>query len=128
MRTLNLGILAHVDAGKTSLTERLLYAAGVIDEIGSVDDGSTQTDTIKKPMSVAVLFGLPNPQSNRVASMTGNEDVIFYPGWTPYLVPVLTDEFSIRATVLIDLRVSRRPSVPPAPARPGWPTRCCPPP
>src|SRR4028118_566093 len=46
MRTLNLGILAHVDAGKTSLTERLLYAAGVIDQIGSVDDGSTQTDTL----------------------------------------------------------------------------------
>jgi ribosomal protection tetracycline resistance protein len=44
--TLNLGILAHVDAGKTSLTERLLFAAGVIDEIGSVDDGSTQTDTL----------------------------------------------------------------------------------
>ena len=43
---LNLGILAHVDVGKTSLTERLLYAAGVIDEIGSVDDGSTQTDTL----------------------------------------------------------------------------------
>ncbi len=43
---LNLGILAHVDAGKTSLTERLLYAAGVIDEIGSVDDGSTRTDTL----------------------------------------------------------------------------------
>ncbi len=46
MRTLNLGILAHVDAGKTSLTERLLYAAGVIDEIGSVDDGSTATDSL----------------------------------------------------------------------------------
>src|SRR5213592_2634706 len=46
MRILNLGILAHVDAGKTSLTERLLYAAGVIDEIGSVDDGSTQTDSL----------------------------------------------------------------------------------
>jgi ribosomal protection tetracycline resistance protein len=43
-RTLNLGIVAHVDAGKTTLTERLLYAAGVIDEIGSVDDGTTQTD------------------------------------------------------------------------------------
>src|SRR5579859_1808858 len=43
---LNLGILAHVDAGKTSLTERLLYAAGVIDEIGSVDAGTTQTDTL----------------------------------------------------------------------------------
>jgi ribosomal protection tetracycline resistance protein len=47
VRTLNLGILAHVDAGKTSLTERLLYAAGVIDEIGSVDDGSTQTDSLE---------------------------------------------------------------------------------
>ncbi|HZD98769.1 MAG TPA: translation factor GTPase family protein, partial [Micromonosporaceae bacterium] len=46
MRTLNLGILAHVDAGKTSLTERLLYSAGVIDEIGNVDDGNTQTDTM----------------------------------------------------------------------------------
>jgi ribosomal protection tetracycline resistance protein len=46
MQTLNLGILAHVDAGKTSLTERLLYAAGVIDKIGSVDDGSTQTDSL----------------------------------------------------------------------------------
>ena len=46
MRTLNLGILAHVDAGKTTLTERLLHAAGVIDEIGSVDDGSTQTDSL----------------------------------------------------------------------------------
>jgi len=46
MSTLNLGILAHVDAGKTTLTERLLHAAGVIDEIGRVDDGSTQTDTL----------------------------------------------------------------------------------
>ncbi len=45
-KTLNLGILAHVDAGKTTLTERLLYAAGVIDKIGSVDAGTTQTDSL----------------------------------------------------------------------------------
>ncbi|MBX7548570.1 TetM/TetW/TetO/TetS family tetracycline resistance ribosomal protection protein [Streptomyces sp. tea 10] len=46
MHLLNLGILAHVDAGKTSLTERLLHTAGVIEEIGSVDDGNTRTDTL----------------------------------------------------------------------------------
>jgi ribosomal protection tetracycline resistance protein len=47
VRSLNLGILAHVDAGKTSLTERLLHTAGVIDRIGSVDDGTTQTDSME---------------------------------------------------------------------------------
>jgi ribosomal protection tetracycline resistance protein len=45
-RTLSLGILAHADAGKTTLTERLLYAAGAIGEIGSVDAGTTQTDSL----------------------------------------------------------------------------------
>src|SRR5512132_3047118 len=46
MQTLNLGILAHVDAGKTTLTERLLHAAGIIDDIGSVDKGTTRTDSL----------------------------------------------------------------------------------
>src|SRR5258705_626888 len=43
---LNLGILAHVDAGKTSLTERLLYAAGAIEAVGRVDDGNTVTHSL----------------------------------------------------------------------------------
>jgi len=45
MRTLTLGILAHVDASKATLTRRLLAAAGVIDRIGSVDDRGSQTDS-----------------------------------------------------------------------------------
>ena len=47
MRTLNLGILAHVDAGKTTLSERLLHTAGAIDHLGSVDAGTTQTDSLE---------------------------------------------------------------------------------
>ena len=45
-KELNLGILAHVDAGKTTLTERLLYEADAIDALGSVDAGTTQTDSL----------------------------------------------------------------------------------
>ncbi|MEV5643245.1 tetracycline resistance ribosomal protection protein Otr(A) [Streptomyces flaveolus] len=44
MHTLNIGILAHVDAGKTSLTERLLFDHGAVDRLGSVDAGDTRTD------------------------------------------------------------------------------------
>src|SRR4051794_41987218 len=47
MRTLNLGILAHVDAGKTTLSERLLFTAGAIESVGSVDAGTTQTDSLE---------------------------------------------------------------------------------
>ncbi|GCE28919.1 tetracycline resistance protein [Dictyobacter alpinus] len=47
MRTVNIGIVAHVDAGKTSLTERILYETHVINEIGKVDQGNTQTDSME---------------------------------------------------------------------------------
>ncbi|MER7458878.1 translation factor GTPase family protein [Micromonospora sp. NPDC126480] len=47
MALLNLGIVAHVDAGKTSLTERLLYEAGAVSQLGSVDAGTTRTDSME---------------------------------------------------------------------------------
>ncbi len=44
---LNLAVLAHVDAGKTTLTEQFLYHSGTIRKAGSVDSGSTQTDRLE---------------------------------------------------------------------------------
>ncbi|MDT3498031.1 GTP-binding protein [Bacillus toyonensis] len=47
MTTINIGIVAHVDAGKTSLTERILFETNVIKEVGRVDSGNTQTDSME---------------------------------------------------------------------------------
>lgn len=47
MKKINIGIVAHVDAGKTTVTENLLYSCGVIKEVGRVDSGNTQTDTME---------------------------------------------------------------------------------
>lgn len=46
-RILNLGIMAHVDAGKTTLTESLLYHSGIVKKRGSVDKGTTITDSME---------------------------------------------------------------------------------
>jgi len=46
--TRNIGIAAHIDAGKTTLTERILFYTGMIHRIGDVDDGNTVTDWMEQ--------------------------------------------------------------------------------
>ncbi|MBI3359769.1 MAG: GTP-binding protein, partial [Chloroflexi bacterium] len=47
-RVRNIGIIAHIDAGKTTTTERVLYYTGRTHRIGSVDDGTTVTDWMEQ--------------------------------------------------------------------------------
>ena len=44
----NIGIIAHIDAGKTTTTERILYYTGMVHRIGEVDDGTTTTDWMEE--------------------------------------------------------------------------------
>ncbi len=61
MQIVNIGILAHVDAGKTSLTERLLYDTGAIDRLGSVEAGTTQTGPVERGRHMVVPAGGDRP-------------------------------------------------------------------
>ena len=97
---LNLGILAHVDAGKTSLTERLLFETGVIRRVGSVDAGTTQTDTLDLERARGITI------QSAVASFTLGDltvNLIDTPGHPDFIAEVVR---SLRVIVAVTLIVS----------------------
>ena len=47
-KTRNIGIMAHIDAGKTTTTERVLYYTGKIHKIGETHDGASQMDWMEQ--------------------------------------------------------------------------------
>ena len=52
-RTRNIGICAHIDAGKTTLTERILFYTGSIHKMGEVHEGTTVTDWMEQEIGRA---------------------------------------------------------------------------
>ena len=48
LHTRNIGIMAHIDAGKTTFTERVLYHTGKIHKIGETHDGAAQMDWMEQ--------------------------------------------------------------------------------
>jgi len=67
----NIGIIAHIDAGKTTTSERILFYTGKSYKIGDIDEGNTQMDWMEQEKSAVsrlsqprqLRSGLPPPQS-----------------------------------------------------------------
>ena len=59
-KTRNIGIIAHIDAGKTTVTEGILYETGVTHNIGAVHEGETEPIGWNKNASAELLL-LPQP-------------------------------------------------------------------
>ena len=64
----NIGIMAHIDAGKTTTTERILYYTGKIHKIGETHDGASQMDWMARSRKEASrLLRLRQPATGRTA-------------------------------------------------------------
>ena len=54
--TRNIGIMAHIDAGKTTMTERILFHTGKIHKIGETHDGESQMDWMEQEQYRGIII------------------------------------------------------------------------
>lgn len=116
-RIRNIGIIAHIDAGKTTTTERILFESGKTYKLGSVDEGSTVTDWMEQErergitiVSAAITtFWTPNVPGD-VPSQSHRINIIDTPGHIDFTVEV---ERSLRvldgAVMIFDGRTGVEP-------------------
>ena len=67
-RTRNIGIIAHIDAGKTTVTERILYYTGKVHKMGEVHDGEATMDWMPDERKEASRSPPPSPPASGMAT------------------------------------------------------------
>lgn len=94
----NIALAAHVDAGKTTLTERLLFESGAIRAQGSVDKGTTKTDdlTVEKKRGISVRSALTSTDFNGVTV-----NIIDTPGHADFISQVERALFAVDGIVVL---------------------------
>lgn len=94
----NIGIFAHVDAGKTTLTEQLLYQSGAIRHLGRVDHGTTQTDSLalerERGISIISMPTSYNYQGRKV-------NIIDTPGHVDFVAEVERSMLVLDGAILV---------------------------
>ena len=93
-RTRNIGIMAHIDAGKTTTTERILYYTGVNHKIGDTHDGTATMDWMEQEqergitITSAAIFCLPLVQFCVIQFPEHRINIIDTPGHVDFTVEV----------------------------------------
>lgn len=94
----NIGIFAHVDAGKTTLTEQLLYQTGAIRQLGRVDHGNTQTDSLELERERGIsIISMPTSYTHQGQKV----NIIDTPGHVDFVAEVERSMLVLDGAILV---------------------------